>query len=119
MNAVAEKINSEDWIEICELDDLIINDGVCALVGDDQVAIFRTGRGDEVYAISNFDPIGKASVLSRGVVGDLNSRPVVASPLYKQHFDLETGACLEDESETVKTYETRITESGMIEVKNS
>ena len=110
-------MSTENWVELCQLDDLTINDGVCALIGDDQVAVFRTGEG--VYAISNYDPIGKASVMSRGIVGDLGGKPVVASPLYKQHFDLETGACLEDESETVKTFETRINNDGIIEVKNS
>jgi len=30
--------------------------------------------------------------------------PVVASPLYKQHFSLRSGVCLEDDSVRVKTY---------------
>ncbi len=110
-------MSTENWIELCQLDDLTINDGVCALVGEEQVAVFRTDDG--VFAIGNYDPIGKANVMSRGIVGDLGGKPVVASPLYKQHFDLETGACLEDESEAVKTYKTRVNNDGMIEVKNS
>ncbi len=110
-------MSAENWIELCQLDDLTINDGVCALVGEEQVAVFRTDDG--VFAIGNYDPIGKANVMSRGIVGDLGGKPVVASPLYKQHFDLETGACLEDESEAVKTYETRVNDDGKIEVKNT
>jgi nitrite reductase (NADH) small subunit len=47
-------------------------------------------------------------VLSRGIVGDLSGRLVVASPLYKQHFDLQTGACLEEEGVQVEVYSVRL-----------
>lgn len=112
-------MTSENWTTICPLTDLIINDGVCALVDDEQVAVFRTGNGNEVYAISNYDPIGKASVLSRGIVGDIDGKFVVASPLYKQHFDLQTGICLEDEEGHVDPYEARITAEGIVEVRKA
>lgn len=95
MNAVDKKQNQA--IRICGKDDLIPNSGVCALLGEEQVAIFYLPEEEPaVYAISNWDPIGKAQVLSRGMVGDIGGVPVVASPLYKQHFDLTTGACIED-----------------------
>jgi nitrite reductase (NADH) small subunit len=71
-----------------------VNQVVCSLPKSKQ----------QVFAISNWDPIGKANVLSRGIVGDLKGKFVVASPLYKQHFDLTSGDCLEDESVSVKTY---------------
>jgi len=45
------------------------------------------------------------SVLSRGIVGDIKGELVVASPLYKQHFSLLTGKCLEDDSASVPVYE--------------
>ena len=61
-----------------------------------------------VYAIHNYDPIGKANVLSKGVVGDINDELVVASPLYKQHFSLTTGRCLENEDVCVATYPARL-----------
>ncbi|TNC79766.1 MAG: nitrite reductase (NAD(P)H) small subunit [Oleiphilus sp.] len=90
---------------VCDKADLIENSGVCALVQDEQIAIFYLpGTGNEVFAISNWDPIGQANVLSRGIVGDLQGEIVVASPLYKQHFSLTTGKCLEDESASVKIY---------------
>ena len=73
---------------ICSKNDLVENSGVCALVNGEQVAIFYLPKSDQqVFAISNWDPIGKANVLSRGIVGDLEGKFVVASPLYKQHFD--------------------------------
>ena len=61
-----------------------------------------------VYALSNYDPIGQANVLSRGILGDINDQPVVASPLYKQHFNLNTGICLEDETISLAVYPVRI-----------
>jgi nitrite reductase (NADH) small subunit len=32
----------------------------------------------------------------------------VASPLYKQHYSLTTGECLEDETISITTYQTKI-----------
>jgi nitrite reductase (NADH) small subunit len=94
------------WLTVCSVDDLQEQSGVCALVDGQQVAIFYLAK--TVYAIGNYDPIGKANVLSRGIVGDLKGQTVVASPLYKQHFNLQTGACLEDESVSVPVYACRI-----------
>lgn len=94
---------------ICDKSDLVANSGVCALVQEEQVAIFYIpGTEQEIFAISNWDPIGKANVLSRGIVGDLEGQIVVASPLYKQHFNLATGSCLEDDTASVKTYPVQI-----------
>ncbi len=95
------------WVTVCEVDDLKANAGVCALVGKHQVAIFYLEPEDRIFAIDNYDPIGKANVLSRGVVGDSKGQLVVASPLYKQHFNLETGQCLENEAIKVATYPVR------------
>jgi nitrite reductase/ring-hydroxylating ferredoxin subunit len=33
---------------------------------------------------------------------------VVASPLYKQHYDLQAGACLEEDAEQVEVYSVRL-----------
>ena len=83
--------------------------GVCALLGKEQVALFYLPREDQpVFAISNRDPIGGANVLSRGIVGDLQGRLVVASPLYKHHFDLCTGECLEQDDLAVEVYAVRL-----------
>lgn len=112
------------WENVCNVVDLQENSGVCALVNGLQVAIFYipdikiTNLGlysSPVYAIGNYDPIGKANVLSRGVVGDINGQIVVASPLYKQHFNLETGVCLEDETVTVPIYACCI-DDGIVQV---
>lgn len=104
------------WTKVCTLDDLQLNSGVCALVDGQQVAIFHLVQDNAVYAIGNYDPIGKANVLSRGVIGDIKGQIVVASPLYKQHFNLQTGGCLEDETVTVPVYPVHI-KDGAVEVQ--
>ncbi len=96
------------WIDVCGLDDLQPDSGVCALVKDTQVALFYVPKLNKVFAIANFDPFSQANVLSRGMVGDLNGEPMVASPMYKQHFHLETGVCFEDNKVSIAAYPVRI-----------
>lgn len=106
------------WQDVCSVDDLQPDSGVCALVNGQQVAIFYMPKDKAVYAINNYDPFGNANVLSRGIIGDINGQPVVASPLYKQHFNLQTGVCLEDETVTIPAYAVRI-ENGSVQVSLS
>jgi len=103
------------WVNVCSEDDLQPDSGICALVENTQVAIFYLSRDKEVYAINNYDPFGKANVLSRGLIGDIKGEPMVASPLYKQHFSLKTGICLDDETVKIDAYKIRI-ENGKVEV---
>ena len=98
----------ETWTTVCELSALLPNVGVRALLGDSQVAVFKLSGSDEIFAIDAFDPFSNAPVLSRGIVGDVKGRLVVASPIYKQHFDLKTGQCLEDDSVAVRTFAVRV-----------
>jgi NAD(P)H-dependent nitrite reductase small subunit len=97
-----------NWIDICPLDDLQPDSGVCALVEDKQVAIFYMPKDNAVFAVNNYDPFGKVHVLSRGLLGDIKGEPMIASPLYKQHFSLLTGQCFEDESVCIPVYAVRI-----------
>ena len=106
------------WQTVCSVDDLQPDSGVCALVNGFQVAIFYMPKDKVVYAINNYDPFGNANVLSRGIIGDINGQLVVASPLYKQHFNLQTGVCLEDETVTIPAYAVRI-ENGSVQVSMS
>ena len=106
-----------NWKDICHIDAIVPNAGRCALVNGEQVAIFRVQESgsESVFAIHNHDPFSKANVLSRGIVGSLSDRLVVASPIYKQHFDLKTGECLEEEATTLKTWQVRI-ENDMVQL---
>ena len=98
-----------NWTAICSLDDIVPNTGVAALINGEQVAVFRVaGLDDEVLAIGNYDPNSGAAVLARGLVGSLGDRVVVASPIYKHHFDLHTGECLEEPASAVATYKARV-----------
>lgn len=97
--------SENQWQTICDASDIHPFVGVRALVGDEQVAIFRVK--DSYYAIGAVDPFSKVAVLSRGLVGDLNGELVVASPIYKQHFSLTSGICQEDPTAAVPTYEVR------------
>jgi nitrite reductase (NADH) small subunit len=99
----------DNWTAICNLDEIVPDTGVCALLSGRQVAVFRIGAEQpRVFAIDNVDPISQAAVLSRGLVGSIGERIVVASPIYKQHFDLESGECLEAPAQSVASYPARI-----------
>ena len=106
-------MTTENWIDVCSASDLVDDTGLCAKLPKvdaegEQVAVFKLAASEELFAVSNFDPFGKANVLSRGIVGSIGEVLVVASPLYKQHFDLKTGQCVEDESVKLKTFSVRI-----------
>jgi len=92
------------FYKVCNLDDIPRNTGVCALVEGKQIAIFRVGEENNLYAIDNLDPFSKANVLSRGIVGCKDGTPKVASPIHKQQFNLQTGECLDDPEKTVRTH---------------
>ena len=98
------------WIDICAFEDLVENSGICALVDGQQVAVFLLElQGEQqIYAVGNYDPVGEANVLSRGIVGSLGEQIVVASPLYKQHFDLTSGQCLEQPEVVIPVYGVKL-----------
>ena len=99
-----------NWKDICSVDDILPNSGRCALHQGEQVALFRVREkdGEKFYAVGNYDPFGDANVISRGIVGSLGDSVVVASPLYKQHFCLDSGRCLEDDTVALKTWPIRV-----------
>jgi nitrite reductase (NADH) small subunit len=97
---------------VCRVDQIEVEGGVTALVEGAAVAIFRTHDGN-VYAMSNYDPCSRASVLSRGILGTRGGIAFVASPMHKQAFDLRTGQCLDDAAVRVPTYDVRVTD-GMV-----
>ncbi len=101
-------LNAIPWTAVCAFDELIPDVGIQALVGIHQIAIFRLSGIDKLFAIDAYDPFSQAAVLSRGIVGDMQDQLVVASPIFKQHFNLETGECLEDPSVKVRTFPVRV-----------
>ncbi|MES1204398.1 MAG: nitrite reductase small subunit NirD [Pseudomonadota bacterium] len=103
------------WVDVCALDDLIPSCGVPALIAGRQIAVVRWGEGADVFALSNYDPFSEAFVIARGIVGDRAGCPKIASPIYKQSFDLETGVCLDDPTVALRTYPVRV-RNGRVEV---
>ena len=106
---------SDPWIDVCPLEVIVPDSGVCALVNGEQVAIFRL-HGEEIFAVENIDPFSHCSVLSRGIVGDREGIPTVASPVYKQTFDLRTGICLDDTDVRLPVFTCRVVD-GLVQVR--
>lgn len=110
--AAAAKTLPQTWQALCTRADLVPYSGVAAWVetaeGPAQVAIFYVPHHEpELYAIDHHDPIAGANVIARGIVGDLKGQRVVASPIYKQHFRLEDGQCLENPGLRLRTWPLR------------
>lgn len=82
------------------------NLGVAVLMpGNEQAAVFLVDGN--LYALSNIDPYSHAAVMSRGIVGEHEGRPTVASPMLKQKFYLEDGTSLQEDEVTIQTYPVR------------
>lgn len=99
----------EEWQPVCRMAELEVERGVTALVHGQAIAIFRTGD-DAVYALGNYDPFAKASMLAKGIVGVRGDVPFVASVSHRHGFDLRTGECLDDPSVHVPAYDVRVVE---------
>ncbi|GHB21693.1 nitrite reductase small subunit NirD [Salinicola rhizosphaerae] len=95
-------------IRLCTRQDLVPNSGVVAWHEGSQIAVFAIPAGAstdlELYAVDNHDPFSGANVIGRGIVGELGGELVVASPIYKQHFRLRDGQCVEDESRRLRCW---------------
>jgi len=100
--------SSVHWFHACRVDDIAPWTGVAALFNGIQIALIRFGHGESIHALANFDPFSKAYVISRGIVGDVGGVPTVASPVYKQHFRLSDGVCIEDAAVVLPAYQIRI-----------
>ena len=95
MNTAAVQ-SQNAWIDVCSMSDLVEYSGISAIIHGQQLAIFYIPDTEPaVYALDNFCPSANANVLARGMVGDINGELVVASPIYKEHFSLTSGKCLE------------------------
>ena len=104
-----------EWTPIIARDKLIADAGVCALVNGKQVAIFLDAKTEQLFALDNYCPASHANVLSRGLISSIKNTLAVASPLYKEHFSLTTGECLEDATLSVPVYDIRVNQ-GVVEV---
>ena len=109
-------VATSQWVTVCKQGDLIPGRGVAALVNNHQYALFLTNQG-ELFAVDNRDPFCDANVMARGIIGDRNGEPKVASPMLKQTFSLKTGICFEDPTITISTYPIRTSPTQTIEIQ--
>jgi nitrite reductase (NADH) small subunit len=104
------------WTRVCALEALVPDRGAAALVDGHQVALFRLDDSGDVHAVDHLDPFSNANVIARGLVGSRGGTPTVASPMYKQSFDLLTGQCLDDPDVSLRVWPTRVAD-GWVEVR--
>jgi nitrite reductase (NADH) small subunit len=112
-------VHAETWVTVCHLDDLSVDRGACVLVGGRQVALFLVSgeSGSFVHAVGHRDPFSGANVMARGLLGSVGDRDTIASPMYKQVFDLATGECLTDPSVRLPVHRTWVA-GGVVYVEN-
>ena len=109
--------NIDVWQSVCSQQDLVNDSGVVVWLDGAQVALFYLpgAEGKNLYAIDNHDPQSGANVIGRGLIGSIKGDLVVASPIYKQHFRLEDGSCLEYPQQRLRVWPVRLNE-GQVEV---
>ncbi|AZL72807.1 nitrite reductase small subunit NirD [Pseudomonas oryziphila] len=112
----AAVVNQSSWQAVCQAADLVADSGVVVWHGGEQVALFYLpGHEQVLYAIDNRDPRSGANIIGRGLVGSLQGELVVAAPLYKQHFSLQDGRCLEDPAQRLRVWPVRVV-AGLVEI---
>jgi nitrite reductase (NADH) small subunit len=110
LNAVLTEVNTT-WRTVCMRNDLVPNSGVVAWLDGAQIALFflpDEEGGGRVFAVDNRDPRSGANVIGRGLIANLANKLVVAAPLYKQHFGLEDGVCVETPDERLRVWPVRL-----------
>jgi nitrite reductase (NADH) small subunit len=108
-------VTEATYVTVCAANRLTVNRGIAAMVDGHAVAVFALADGT-LAAIDNIDPCSGASVLSRGIVGEVDGAPAVASPMYKQRFDLRNGRCLDVEGVAIAVHQARIVD-GVVEIR--
>jgi nitrite reductase (NADH) small subunit len=106
---------SVGWFPVCEVEALEPSWGEAVLVEGHQIALVLASPG-ELYAVDHRDPVTSSYVMARGIVGSRGDRATIASPLLKQVYDLQTGACLDDPALALAVYRTRVV-GGMVEIE--
>ena len=114
-------VRAGEEIAVCSESSLEPNLGQCVLLPDGrQVALFKAldpqAGIERVYAVSNIDPFMNAAVMSRGIVGEHDGIPTVASPLLKQVFRLDDGRALEEDGVRLQVFRAEV-RGGMVVVE--
>lgn len=99
------------WQPLCERRDLVANSGVVAWFQGRQIALFwlpDNADGPQLFAVDNRDPQSGVNVIGRGLICQVAGELVIASPLYKQHFRLADGSCLEYPEQRLDVWQVRL-----------
>lgn len=110
MNAVTDKLTDSQWHTLCHVRDLVPDSGIAALLPESgqQVALFWLKSENALFAMDNYDPLSDTYLNARGLIGDMQGDPVLATPLYKHHYRLTDGQCLEDSEVQLKIWPVKI-----------
>ncbi|MCU1388013.1 MAG: nirb1, partial [Ilumatobacteraceae bacterium] len=103
------------WSAVRSVARLTPNRGVAASVDGVDVAVFLLADGT-LHAIDNVDPISGTSILSRGLIGDIDGTATVASPMYKQRFELGSGSCVDVPGVAVRVHDV-VLDRGWVHVR--
>ncbi|MDF3136429.1 nitrite reductase small subunit NirD [Pseudomonas extremaustralis] len=105
------------WKRVCDERDLVRNSGVVVWADGAQVALFYLpgAEAQTLYAIDNHDPESGANVIGRGLVASIKGELVVAAPIYKQHYRLRDGQCLEAPHQHLRVWPVRL-KGGVVEL---
>lgn len=108
-------ITVQGWVDVCDYERLTPERGVAVLLPDGrQAAVFRLLDGS-LHAVDHRDPRSGANVMARGIVGSRGEAPTLASPMYKEVYDLRTGRCLDDPALHLAVHAVRVRD-GVVEV---
>ncbi|KAA5822349.1 nitrite reductase small subunit NirD [Algibacter amylolyticus] len=119
MNTIASKYKTvkndevKIWFKAAHINDFPKDGGACVKYKDLQIAVFNFSRLSTWYACQNLSPYKEEMVLSRGMIGDHKGIPMVACPLHKKTFSLETGENLNGELEPIAIYPVKIEEENV------
>ncbi|SFX32033.1 nitrite reductase small subunit NirD [Marinospirillum alkaliphilum] len=115
MNAT-HNLTEARWHKVCQEEDLVAHSGVAVLIQPasgvpQSVALFwLPGQQPALYALAHLDPLIGVEVLAHGLLCESGGVWSVASPLYKQHFQLKDGRCLEQPDTCLQTWPVKLEE---------
>ncbi|KAF8491117.1 nitrite reductase [Gautieria morchelliformis] len=99
------------WRRVASDNDLSPTDAgttsIAVKYGDTPLAIFHVPKRG-YYATQQMCPHKRAFVLDHGIIGDdTNGNLYISCPMHKRNYQLETGACLNDDNYSILTFEVK------------
>ncbi|MCG7428548.1 MULTISPECIES: nitrite reductase (NAD(P)H) small subunit [Dermacoccus] len=112
----------DDAATVCRSDQVPVERAVAVRAPDGvQIALVRTATG-ELHAVGHHDPYSGANVMARGLIGTVTVEgqvhDVIQSPMYKQAFDLATGASTVGDGANLGVWDV-VEADGMIVLRNN